>query len=112
MKKDPCKAGKCISYPICLNKRKIDDCIIFTNYITKYIRTYIQDKQDSIQIKLTPEQLKLLWDHVEKIFPNMEFITYTLRDAYKTDNTYLDLYHWSISGETMKAIIKRMNFNE
>lgn len=105
--KDPCKAGKCISYPMCLNKRKIEDCIMFSNYITKYIRTYIQTKQESAQ-RLNPEQLKLLWDHVETIFPNMKFVTYTLRNSYSSDNTYLDLYHWSISGETMKAIIRQM----
>jgi len=59
---DPCKEGKCITYPLCLNKTKID-CPIIKNFIihfdydTFFERYYIN-----------------VWKYVKSIFPKIKIL--------------------------------------
>jgi len=83
--KDPCKESKCISYPICLSKTYIRDCILFDEYIKQYIVTEILEHDDKPnRRRLNVDQLKKLWKHIETIFPDMNSLSYRLTMIKRT----------------------------
>jgi len=76
----PCKAEKCISYPICLGKREIT-CQKLLNYFSEMHDRLFDDSDDDTTEKT--------WDHVcnemHKQFKNLKIVRGT--------NQYLPGYH-------------------
>jgi len=67
---EPCKEGKCIAYPVCINNEYID-CPIHKEYVEKLIvRSLIQRGSNTTKlIPLTEEQSMIIWRHLATIFP-------------------------------------------
>jgi hypothetical protein len=78
MIKDPCKQGKCILYPICLNK-DIIECNVLIKSVSNHLMTFIRkDIQalNSKQYTMTIEQAQYIHNHITKIFPNLKRMPY------------------------------------
>jgi hypothetical protein len=71
---DPCKKAKCILYPICLNKQKIE-CEDLLNSISKYITKDIKSLNNK-KYKLTITQANHIHNHIIKIFPRLSLLPY------------------------------------
>jgi len=63
--KDPCKAGKCIAYPICFNKDMIDCPILLK---------HLQDNYQFINkngVKYVSTASNSSWRYIETFLPNL-----------------------------------------
>jgi len=59
---EPCKQGKCLLYPSCINK-KIINCNIVQKHVNKYIGYYKEEIKDMYYTRL--------WNLLLRLFPNI-----------------------------------------
>jgi hypothetical protein len=72
--KDPCKAGKCLTYSVCISKKSLS-CPKFQ----EYLNWFISENIDQVEIETVSDKLKrhsIIWEHLNLIFPNLKKISY------------------------------------
>jgi hypothetical protein len=73
MIKDPCKQAKCISYPICIQRKSFHHCGILNNAITEYIH---KETPPNEYKTISPSQASYISKHMRRIFPRFEWMDY------------------------------------
>lgn len=68
---EPCKKGRCISYPVCIHKERIQ-CYKLNHYIIHMKLSLIDHfKYDEVMVKLGKVD-DSLWKNIDRILPNLK----------------------------------------
>jgi hypothetical protein len=74
---DPCKSAKCLKYPICLSKKIFQD---YCPELEAYVSAHAKKINPCNNRVLSPVQIKSICRKVLNIFPNFEWISFTIID--------------------------------
>jgi len=102
---DPCRKSKCISYPICLNKRKIK-CKDLSEHIDEYINKKFGIKLRSIEpgsISFKYEQSAELWLYINSFLKNLNEVTVSI--SWRQSGLYsIDLILQQTTNSTYRCL--------
>ena len=76
--KNPCEDGKCIAYPICINKTEVR-CPILQDYVTKFTHNNMYYKKSGSPVdypELQDKYYKSLWKDLHKFLPKATRVNY------------------------------------